>query len=57
MIDAASGNATRAHLVRPADAVRVRVRAHVSLTGLDLLVTSAVAFAGGWLIGYLSAAT
>jgi hypothetical protein len=57
VIDATRGDATWRQRVGPAQAVHVHVRAHISLTGLDLLATSIAAFAGGWLLGYLSAAT
>jgi hypothetical protein len=44
-----------AHVARPrVEAVRdVRFDTRVSLTGLDLVVTSVAAFVGGWLIGYI----
>jgi hypothetical protein len=57
VIDATRGDATWRQWVGPTRAVDVHVRAHITLTGLDLLATSIAAFAGGWLIGYLSAAT
>jgi hypothetical protein len=42
----------------PRQAVSVPlVRARVSLGGLDLVVASAAAFAGGWLVGYLAGLT
>jgi MFS-type transporter involved in bile tolerance (Atg22 family) len=32
----------------------VHVETRLTLTGLDLVATSVVAFVGGWIIGYLA---